>query len=270
MKYELDYKKIGKRLKQRREKLGLSQDAVGVMLNGLSPSGETKDRTIRNHESGQSFPFKTLLKYCEIYDCDLGYLMGDYDEKDRDTHYICDQTGLSEEAVEILKDQRFYANPDEIFISYYDELSDAFIRIINHIIRSFKPLGDKKNDCFPTADIVNYYLAVMRSKEYEKTNNYKEAKQTFEEYVEFCLSTEPWSRDIAESVVSSGHLDGILPYDEKTQFEKDAEFFALSDYGNHLSFIKKDKRYQRIDVQDAFSKFLLSDFMEGETNGNDH
>ena len=153
MKYDLDWKQIGQRLKERRKLLGYTQAYVGdIIFSEKDDSGKCPDhaRTVSNHESGQPFKFETLLKYCDIYDCDLGYLLGDYDESTHDLHFICSETGLSEEAVNRLRDEYFlpYMSEekeptkkkiDPLILAEYRELASKLIlQIYDHECLSSK------------------------------------------------------------------------------------------------------------------------------------
>ena len=61
------------------------------------------EKTIMNWEQGQSTPsVHELMKLAKIYGCDMDYLTGRLDQKTHDIHFIHDQTGLSEKAIEKL------------------------------------------------------------------------------------------------------------------------------------------------------------------------
>lgn len=58
--------------------------------------------TIKNYENenNDSSPkLEIVLNLCKLLGCNIGYLVGDYDELDFPTHKICELTGLSEPAV---------------------------------------------------------------------------------------------------------------------------------------------------------------------------
>lgn len=95
--YEIDYKQIGERIKKIREKRGKS-------LKDVAESLECDERTVRNYESGQAVPLKKLSMFCNELECDMGYLLGEYDESNKDIAFICKETGLSEKTIEYLKE----------------------------------------------------------------------------------------------------------------------------------------------------------------------
>ena len=43
--------------------------------------------------------FEDMLKMCEVFDCELGYLLGEFDCKTREATDIQAKTGLSEKAI---------------------------------------------------------------------------------------------------------------------------------------------------------------------------
>ena len=92
---------VGDRLKTLRKKRGYSAESLAEIM-GCS------EKTIRNRESCQIAPLEELLKYCDVLDCDMGYLLWQYEEKDSDTFFIASKTGLSEEAIEHLIDNVSY------------------------------------------------------------------------------------------------------------------------------------------------------------------
>ena len=60
--------------------------------------------TVRNWEQGRTVPEAATLEYlCEIFNCDLSYLFYQIDNTTHDLQFICDQIGLSENAVNALK-----------------------------------------------------------------------------------------------------------------------------------------------------------------------
>lgn len=103
MNFENRSKEIGRRIKFEREALGLTQKQLLEMVFMSSKS----TASVRNYEQGKQLPdMETMCRMCDIFDCDFGYLIGDYQEKRRVTADVCAQTGLSEEAVKKLMKYR--------------------------------------------------------------------------------------------------------------------------------------------------------------------
>lgn len=94
MNYSLE--KIGSRIKAERKALGLSQGELAEKCN-LSASSR---QTVGAWEQGNLLPsVPDLLRLCALFDCELGYLLGEYDRKTRQTTDIFLETGLSANAV---------------------------------------------------------------------------------------------------------------------------------------------------------------------------
>ncbi len=94
MNYSL--KEIGSRIKRERKSLCLSQGELAEKCN-LSASSR---QTVGAWEQGILLPsVPDLLKLCSLFDCELGYLLGEYDRKTREATDIYLETGLSVDAV---------------------------------------------------------------------------------------------------------------------------------------------------------------------------
>ena len=68
---------MGERIKTQRKELGLSQFELSGMLYC--------DRgVLGKYEKGERIPpLDLLFRMCEKFDCELGYLLGEYEEKTR-------------------------------------------------------------------------------------------------------------------------------------------------------------------------------------------
>ena len=75
-----------------------SQEKMAELL-GL----ETRQAYANIENGKRALQFKHIPKLCEIFDCDVGYLFGEYPTKKRDTADIQEATGLSEKSIETLK-----------------------------------------------------------------------------------------------------------------------------------------------------------------------
>lgn len=97
-----DLKIIGSRIKTQRKELGLSQDALSERL--FCDRG-----VLGKYEKGERLPpLNLLLDMCDKFGCELGYLLGEYEEKTRVNADICKETGLDEEAIAFLKKMLSY------------------------------------------------------------------------------------------------------------------------------------------------------------------
>lgn len=82
---------IGKAIFTERTKLGISQAELGKKIG-------TVGKQISNYEKGKTIPpIETMFKLCDIFDCELGYLLNepDYSDKTKFETAITKVTGLN-------------------------------------------------------------------------------------------------------------------------------------------------------------------------------
>lgn len=111
MKYVYDYSKIGERIKDERKKNGLTQDEL---INSLRDKQIAVGRnTLSAMENGikEKFSFQVLYGLAEIFQCQIGYLLCEYDCKIQSNAAISEITGLSDNAINTLK--KVNENKDE-------------------------------------------------------------------------------------------------------------------------------------------------------------
>lgn len=144
MKY--NEKIIGERIRQARKDKDWSQDRLIEELRDRQ-AGISRGKLV-SIERGKAGAFGTLsltalFAMCEMFDCDMGYLLGEYDERHRVAAEVCDATGLDEVAVQRLltlkadragqhREQVFGATPRAEILSRI--IADPeFWRIINNL-----------------------------------------------------------------------------------------------------------------------------------------
>ena len=96
MKYNPE--EIGKRLKGEREKAHLTQSQLAKKIN-------VTNKQISNYEHGTPIPpLDNLLLLCDVFNCELGYILGedDYSRHTRIKTIICEETSLSEKAIDAI------------------------------------------------------------------------------------------------------------------------------------------------------------------------
>ena len=96
--FKYDREAIKVRLRAVRKAKGLTQDEVGDRIG-------YHRNTILNWEKVDDKAFPTLddmLRLCNIFDCNLSYLLCEQECKIKDHQAIADYTGLTEEAIETL------------------------------------------------------------------------------------------------------------------------------------------------------------------------
>lgn len=97
---EYDYKAIGERVEKERRELKLSKAKLAEKI------GYSDERPITALEkNGKLLPLEQMLEMCKIFNCELSYLLCEQDYKTRVATDICEETGLSEEAVNYLIDE---------------------------------------------------------------------------------------------------------------------------------------------------------------------
>lgn len=101
---EYNYKKIGERIRLERKNLKMNQTElcsnIGVGRNSLV-----------DFENGIKIPaLDTLLVMCKLFNCDIGYLLCEYDCKYHRNADIQEETGLSEKSILNIKRQQSSKN----------------------------------------------------------------------------------------------------------------------------------------------------------------
>lgn len=92
--YERRSQEIGERIRTERKKLDLTQDGLAEKIDIGSR------QTIAQWENGVALPpLSKLLCMCDLFGCETGYLLCDYDCKTRTATDIQKETGLSEAAI---------------------------------------------------------------------------------------------------------------------------------------------------------------------------
>ena len=133
-KYSIDDLKKGlKRVRkqiwnEKKNRMGINQSQfakkIGVSLE-----------TVRNWEQGKRRPSLEQMEIiCNTVNCDIDYLFGKIETLTHDTAFICDKTGLSEKAVQILTAAKnvddYNGSFSEPVIKYSDIVS-LFISSVN-------------------------------------------------------------------------------------------------------------------------------------------
>jgi len=128
---------IGERIKAARCKPfngsdGFSQSGLAIAL-GLDSTSRT---TIRKWERGEVLPsLEYLLKMCELFGCELGYLLGEHELPTRATTDIQQQTGLSLKAIEHLQHHKFIIDGNQSPFPFEDaEQSTTFLQMLSMMI----------------------------------------------------------------------------------------------------------------------------------------
>ena len=96
---------IAKRIHTQRVALGWSQERLGGELR--KDEKERNRNTVGSWENmigkGRIPPLKDMLRMCELFNCELGYLLGEHDCKTRVATDVREEVGLSEKAFKVLE-----------------------------------------------------------------------------------------------------------------------------------------------------------------------
>lgn len=285
---------VGERIKEERLRLKRengkphTQESFAELL-------DVSKQTINNLENGTTdIKVNYLYKIKEKCGCDIGYLLGECENRTYVATDVCKATGLSEEATTVLIrankrpvldkkiwNEDIYSKEElEEIKKNNDEESRTFIDLINRIIESRgfdysddlmdfidenslsyvlvnTVLSQKAEGCFPINQLVEYVIKVRRANSYKSHRGYLDFIKVFRDNPSF-FSYNTDIESICEQLKERGYTR------EEIESAKDVfKGFKFDDY----EFEKKNKRYLRIDIQDSFSEFLKSDFVEGENNG---
>lgn len=87
---------LGERIKIQRKNLKMTQETLAERIG-------VARQTLAKWEINEGYPDLVMLtKLCEVFDCESGYLLGEYDFKKKEAADVGKLTGLSEDAVNAL------------------------------------------------------------------------------------------------------------------------------------------------------------------------
>ena len=131
--YEDRKKIIGERIKAEREKKGLSKPDL---LKKICMS-ENSHKSVTAWEKGEILPsLDNLSQMAELFNCDIGYLLGDYDERTRDLADVCQVTGLSGESAATLQLLNSRGNRPGERGAYIDGIQIEELSLLDDVITS--------------------------------------------------------------------------------------------------------------------------------------
>ena len=144
--YERRSQEIGERIRTERKKLDLTQDGLAEKIDIGSR------QTIAQWENGVALPpLSKLLCMCDLFGCEIGDLLCDYDCKTRTATDIQKETGLSEAAIARIGSStsgsgvRLYTKQRDLerkALNYVIEFNggDMLELIANYLIKEEKPV----------------------------------------------------------------------------------------------------------------------------------
>jgi len=144
-KNENDYswKKIGARIKNERNRASLTQKELLLKIG----RSDNSHQEVSKWETGKKTPhLSEMLAMCEVFGCELGYLLCEYDAPKRVVADVCEKTGLSPRAVGILIRKNDIVNGSgnkvdkELWYEDAEDLEVLNFIIENHIVETENPL----------------------------------------------------------------------------------------------------------------------------------
>lgn len=155
-----NFVEIGQRIRSLRKSKKWSQDDFVDQLKEkyLPITRKTISRIEQGDENKFTLPF--LLTACEVFNCDMGYLLGEYgDCKTRDNQFIHDTTGLSELSINRLIGNR--GIPENDFIEFLLS-SDSFCDI-DYEFSQFKSAISQSNTTVRNYEALEAALAQVET-----------------------------------------------------------------------------------------------------------
>lgn len=106
---EYNFVKIGERIIEERKKQKISQEKLIEILKDNFNFHITRNRLSSIENGNQDkFSFDFLYYFSKVINCDIGYLLGEYNEKTHEKHQLSSITGLNEFSIDFLLKLKTY------------------------------------------------------------------------------------------------------------------------------------------------------------------
>ena len=227
MKYSSEV--IGKNIADERKKHKMTQAELGAKIN-------ISGKQVSNYEKGKLIPpIDILLKLCEkeIFDCELGYLLGEdsYTERTALETQIHKLTGLSEKSMNVIR----YITGDERDCMEFGYFSVEYRKILNVFLssNSFINLIEKMNQLDKYYNEGDSNLKQLENK--IGTTRFQAAKEHF-------LDEWDYENDPNAPQLSLEEIEDMVLFEE-----------IITDKQRELDFKIKIARYM---VNDAFGNLI--------------
>lgn len=200
-----NFAEIGECLRKSRKKAKMNQDEF---IELLREHGVVIARNrLSNIENGvkEAFSLEFLMAACEIYNCDMGRILGEYPETTMEEHEICEATGLSEYALRVLQHEKENCRIQQLnrllvnknfweIIGYFDTLEKVPERIMED--------KNKHNDL--------YQRYILSTPEEQEDAEVKEAVSKIQFYLEKSIFEYDQNRQKCQ-ILFTKILDKFLP-----------------------------------------------------------
>ena len=161
--YENRKHRIGNRIKTLREAAGFTQEQLASRIDALERKEKTtKQNTVSSWENGTTLPpLSRLIALSVVFNCDISFLLCDYDKQKKDVEDISTLTGLSENAVNYIIGLQKEAN------------GCKNIKALNYLLSCDNIDGvlSALADYLETEDILQYLLFLKKKKQEEMLKN---------------------------------------------------------------------------------------------------
>lgn len=171
-----DWIEIGQRIESERKHIKLSAEKLAIQIG-------TTRQTLRDWERGKgvSIDINTIIRLANIFNCEVGYLLGEYNCKTRELTDIQKATGLSELSCKILN-----TNKQNEKITVFLDMLISSVGDLYFIASAYDELKNKKMlESAIETGIINEEL-FPEAFELKNTINYA----TFTLYNRFMLAVE--------------------------------------------------------------------------------
>lgn len=300
MKY--DKYKIGERINKERSNRGMTQqDLVNKCheITGLE-NPPFSVRAFGSWENGNdSITLKNLILISQALECSVGHLLGEYDKRTLEIEDICNETGLSEEAVKVLKKEAVRIQERNKYNSKYNHppientIKTGFIScLLESSTGIFDTLGDfmqheadmkevKKLPFFQ--DIENLFFEAQKKQKWKfdiKTGELllKDNKEHFNDALkEFLNKYDDVGKYSTSELVEMITSDTLLSNDKKEKMIErikkvnltEEMFVDLAHRKEIYSLleIEQKKKYFKYELSDNFMDIVKAYVKEGAEDG---
>lgn len=224
-KYEFDVTQIKVRLRELRCSKELTQEKFADLIHRGTGTSRTAVTTWENVHNKTLPDTQTLMEICNLFDCDIDYLLDKSDIKSKDHQTISNVLHISEESINTLKDN-----------SEYGQLVNSLINnsIFGEISRRAHQLALNK--------VLNDVITTSFNQNFEN-----KIKNLFNEYYFSVFPSDMSQKNFCEYIKSS------IPYSEKFNplefiediFLEDGKAFVYNSNDEFLN-LRKSEQYEII------------------------
>lgn len=153
MKYNFDA--IGKRIQSERKKRHWAQKELIKRLNPICPIGRNSLSSLENGNA-TGISIELIAALCEVFGCDAGYLLCEYDEKFHVAAGVKDVTGLDSDIIDVIVSMKESAKP---IMGLLNELlkDDNFLSMLQWLRRTDAHYQAEKNLDKKEKELVEFY-----------------------------------------------------------------------------------------------------------------